>query len=124
MNKIAFKHLKWKLLAILSPNCWSRSEPCNQTWDHWLRDALHSNAPIENLGRLTVTIKGLEIWVANIPDADGGRWEKGRNETCSRATALLLRSRVKAAGERQLQKELDAKDEILKAILAAADATT
>lgn len=126
MNKNTIKHLKWKLLALLNPLCWIRQGAFNKKWDRWLRDELNAGVPMSGQDNYTVKIKGIEVWTANAPYANGSMWEGRvmRETTCSRATAMLLQSKARAAQKKYRRDQKLVREQALADKLAQAGITT
>lgn len=86
--------LKYKLLAIITPGCWSRNGKTNWMWDTFLWNAL-IDGKIECVGSHEALIDNIIVWTNNYPYASGTTGKMDSEYYCSRATALFLQAQLK-----------------------------
>lgn len=88
---------RYRILAVLLPTCWLRNDPCDPEWDNWLWDVI-INDKIQVVGsHAVITDDEVAVWTANYPYASGTDYCQRVTKSCSRATALLLNSRLDRA---------------------------
>lgn len=128
ISRYAMTRLKWKFLVLVNPGCWMRCNRPYKVWDRFLWKALVADGPIparQYYGAdYTIAIRGVEVWIGNGLFSIGDLWEGqiGKEVGCSRATALLLHSKIQEAQRRHRKATKGAREAALIEKLANAGA--
>lgn len=109
--KIDLLKLKYKLLVLVTPNCWVRLGTFDKKFDEWLWNSCKKISNFKADDGYCILLKNKLIWTKNYPYSSGHEYKKllstKNDKYCSRATALFLEAQRKKAQPYLILKGMD-----------------